>query len=137
MAQGQAREKNKIIEALKPLFKLGYSVTKACKYAGVPQSTVATWITNDEELRLKISIWQNEINIAARKNWSNEINQGSYQASKEWLAAKESDEFQPKQKLIHVGDEENPIAVKYDFENMSVEELQRYLAGGVTKASKD
>jgi len=40
MAQGKARNKEETIEALKPYFKMGCSVLKACNYGGIPQSTV-------------------------------------------------------------------------------------------------
>lgn len=69
MAQGKEWNKEKIIyEVLKPLFKLGYSVRKACIYAGIPNTTVDTWLKDDPELRLEINTWQNEVSIKARKN---------------------------------------------------------------------
>lgn len=69
MAQGIERDKDKVInEILQPLFKMGYSVRKACSYAGIPSSTVDTWIQNDDDLRAKITVWQNDLALQARKN---------------------------------------------------------------------
>lgn len=93
MAQGKAWDKQKAIEVLKPYFQLGCSVTKACKYAGIAQSTVQTWIDNDEHLRLEITAWQNEISAKARANWRAKIASGEYQPSLQWLEKQEKDEF--------------------------------------------
>lgn len=68
MAQGRAWNKQEVIEALKPYWQLGYSTNKACDLAQVPQSTVQTWIGDDEELRLKIKAWQGQVSATARKN---------------------------------------------------------------------
>jgi hypothetical protein len=101
MTQGKEWNQQEVIEILKPLFQLGYSVTKACNIAGIPQSTVATWISADEELRLQITTWQNEINVIARKQWKSAIIEGKptkfgpdmYTPSKEWLERIERDDF--------------------------------------------
>jgi hypothetical protein len=90
-------DKDKIIsEVLQPLFKLGLSVTKACKYAGIPQRTVQDWIEKDDELRLKINVWQNEISLQARKNIAEKMtdkNSDRLLVSQWWLRMKERDEF--------------------------------------------
>ncbi len=86
MAQGKAWKKEKVIEALEPYFKLGCSINKACSYAGVPQSTVQTWLETDDELRLKIGAWQNEVSLQVAEA----IN---------WLSKKEKDEFADRREL--------------------------------------
>lgn len=91
--QGKARNKEETIEALSEFFKLGCSVKKACEYGGIPQSTVATWIQNDDALRIKITAWQNEMNTLARRNWKDQLEKGDYNASKDWISKKEKDEF--------------------------------------------
>ena len=93
MAQGKARDKEKTIEALMPYFKMGCSVLKACNYAGVPQSTVQTWVDNDDALRVQITAWQNEPNVLARSNWIAKMAEGDYNSSKDWISKKEKDEF--------------------------------------------
>lgn len=118
MAQGKAWDKKKVIEVLEPIFKLGYSVTKACNTAGFPQSTIQTWIDKDEELRLKITSWQNEPNLLARKNWIQAIEDGidkkkndTYTPAKEWLERKEKDEFSTRTDITSDGDKIQGIDV--------------------------
>ena len=93
MAQGKERNKEEVLEALKPYFKLGCSVLKACKYAGIPPSTVDTWIQNDDDLRVQVTAWQNEISAKARANWRAKIASGEYIPSIQWLERNEKDDF--------------------------------------------
>ena len=93
MAQGRAWDKDKVIEALKPYYKLGYSSTKACQYAGIPQPTVTEWLKNDPELLLKVTAWQNEVNATARKNIAKKVQEGDDETSKWWVERKERDEM--------------------------------------------
>lgn len=93
MSQGKAWNKEEVIEILKPYFQLGCSVNKACKHAGIAQSTVQTWIDNDEELRLKIDAWQGEVSVAARKALRTAIESNNVAPAIEWLKRKEKDEF--------------------------------------------
>jgi len=109
MAQGSARNKEKTIELLSTHFKMGCSVKKACEYGGIPQSTVQTWIDADEELRLKIKLWQNEPNTLARANWIAKMAEGDYNSSKEWLSKKEKDEFSDRTE--HTGAEGGAIEI--------------------------
>ncbi len=95
MAQGKAWDKDKVMEALKPYYKLGYSSTKACQYAGIPQPTVTEWLKNDPELLLKVTAWQNEVNTIARTNLVAKIDSGDENTSKWWLERKERDEMSP------------------------------------------
>jgi len=99
MAQGVAWDKDKILnEVLKPYFLLGYSVTKACRLAKIPQSTVDTWIQADDELRLLIESWQGMVSAKARSNIVEKI-QGTEEEppdvglSKWWLENVDRDEF--------------------------------------------
>jgi hypothetical protein len=112
MSQGKARDKEKTIEALKPYFKMGCSVIKACNYGGVPQSTVATWIEQDEALRTKITAWQNEPNVLARSNWIAKMAEGDYVSSKDWISKKEKDEFSDR--VEQTGANGSPLIVQFD-----------------------
>lgn len=95
MAQGEAWNKEEIIELLRPYLELGYSVNKACSLAGFPQSTVATWLTDDEVLRLKVEGMQNAVNLNARKNIAANIKEGKIDDSKWWIEKTDKD-FSPK-----------------------------------------
>jgi hypothetical protein len=112
MAQGSPRDKEKTIELLAPYFKMGCSVTKACNYGGIPQSTVQTWIDADETLRLKITLWQNEPNVLARSNWIAKMAEGDYNSSKDWISKKEKDEFSDRVEQTGANGEPITIAVE-------------------------
>lgn len=95
------KDKDKIVsEVLQPLFKLGLTVTKACKYAGIPQRTVQSWIEKDNVLRLKISVWQSEISLNARNNISKKIQDNDVSLSQWWLKLKEKDEFADRSEVV-------------------------------------
>ena len=116
--QGKEWNKEKVIEVLKPYLKNANSIRKACRAAGISQSTVQTWIDNDSELRLKITSWQNEISEMARENWRNKIKSGDFTASKEWLIRKEKDEFCTKQESTDLQDQSTTT----DIHNLLIED---------------
>lgn len=132
MSQGKPWDKEKVIEALMPYFKLDYTVNKACEIIGISQSTVQTWIDSDEALRLKIQAWRAEPSIQARKNWIEAMEKGrttssgpdKYTPAKEWLERRD-DEFSPKTKtdITTAGE---PISV-----------LPPHLAAVITKAEDE
>lgn len=102
MSQGKAWDKEQVVELLKPKFQLGYSVNKACELINLPASTFKTWLETDDELRLKVNAWQNEISDMARKVWQESIVTGieqkngtfdKYTPAKEWLERREKKEF--------------------------------------------
>ena len=104
MAQGKEWNKDEVMKTLEPFFKLGCSVKKACDYAGIPRTTVQTWIDADDELRLQITAWQNEMSVLARKNWRKALEAkkkgaSGYTASVDWLAKKEKDEFSERKEI--------------------------------------
>lgn len=115
MAQGKPRDKEEVIEILRPYFQLGCSVNKACKSAGIPQSTVQTWIDNDDDLRLKIGAWQDEITMLSRKAIRTAIEGNNIVPALEWLKRKEKDEFSDKTEtdITSKGESINPVLVKF------------------------
>jgi hypothetical protein len=103
MSQGKAWDRDEVIDILEPFFKMGMNVTKACKYAGVPRTTVQTWIEDDELLRLKVESWQALPSHKARANWIAKIEEGDFVASEKWLSKTEKDEFSDKTTVEHEG----------------------------------
>lgn len=101
MAQGKAWNKEKIIEALEPYLKLGYSVNKSCEIVGIAQSTVQTWIDKEDELRLKIAAWQAEPDHKARKVIVQSIQKGKVEDAKWWAERREKADFSTKQEIDH------------------------------------
>lgn len=113
MSQGKEWNQEEVIRTLEPFFKLGCNIKKACNYAGIPYTTVNTWINDSEELRIKVTAWQNEMSTQARKVLKSELEKGNYATSLEWLKRKEKDEFSDRQEFTGGGDEQNPILVKF------------------------
>lgn len=99
MSQGRAWNKDEVLKVLEPFFKLGCNVAKACEYAGISRTTVQTWIEQDEELRLKVEAWQKELSARARENWAKKLEEGDYNASRDWLERKDKDEFSQRTEL--------------------------------------
>lgn len=94
MSQGKRWNKRKVIAILKPYFQRGCSVQRACDYAGIPRTTVQTWVEKDEVLRLQITAWQNTVNVQARENVAEAVLKGKdVGISQWWLQKKEADEF--------------------------------------------
>ena len=103
MSQGKEWNKDEVIEILKPFFKLGCDVAKACNYAGIPRTTVQTWIEKDESLRLKVNVWRNELGFKARNIWAERLEKGDFNAAHEWLRKKEKDEFSDRTEITGAG----------------------------------
>lgn len=96
MAQGIAWDKEKVVQALEPYFKLGCTRRKACKYAGFDHSVLVRWEQKHPELTPKIDAWISEPNEAARRAWIGKIKEGDYTAAKDWLDRIEKDDFSTK-----------------------------------------
>lgn len=97
MARGKKREdRQAITELLKEKLKLGMSVTKACQSIGVPQQTVDQWIQDDPNLRLKVKVWQREIEDRAREVIDMKIREGDDDVAAWYLERKARDEFSTK-----------------------------------------
>lgn len=101
--------KKEILESLEPFFRLGYSRYKACKLIGFDEGLLNKWEKADSTISVKINSWIADANIKARKVWVSEIENGNYQASKEWLERKEKDEFSLKQEITQESLNLNPI----------------------------
>lgn len=99
MAQGKAftkEQRERIIESLKYYLELGYSRAKACKFIGFDETTLSKWVVNDESLSMKLTSWENAINVRARANIRDNIERGDVNDSKWWSERKEKDEFSTK-----------------------------------------
>ncbi len=101
MAQGKAWNKEEVVKVLEPFFKLGCSLTKACQYAGIPHSTLSNWLVDDEELRLKIEGWQNEMNAKAREVIQKAVINGDEKMAAWWLERREKESFSVRQENIN------------------------------------
>lgn len=121
-------DREKVISILEPFFRIGYSVTKACKAAGIPQPTVATWILQNKELRLKIEAWQSSVDTQARKVWADKVYDGDYQASRDW-AELISGEAVRNQKITQTSElTVTHVMKREEIEKMSKDEIIQRLA---------
>jgi len=98
--QGKAWDKEEVFGILEEFYRLGCSTRKACDYAGIPHSTVATWLLADDVLQAKVTSWQNHMSTLARRNWMKQLDKGDYNASEKWLSKKEKAEFSERTETI-------------------------------------
>lgn len=135
MSQGIAWNKEEVIRTLEPIFKLGCDLKKACAYAGIPYTTVHTWYSDDEELRIKINSWQNEPNLKARQNWVEAINKGVVlDPSQEWLFRKEKDEFSTRSELTGAdGNALLPEKTDRDLATAALSKFKKHATGTTEK----
>lgn len=111
MAQGKEytiEQRMELIEAIKPYLQLGYSLRRACEYAGVSHSTIYNWYINDEALRTEIKAWQGLVNTQARQNIVEHIMGNTkkgikpdLETSKWWAERRERDDFSLRQENIN------------------------------------
>ncbi len=62
MAQGKAftqKQRETIIESLRPYLEMGFSRNKACKFIGLDPTTLSKWVQDDEALSIKLVAWEN------------------------------------------------------------------------------
>lgn len=101
--QGKARtdeQKLELFRGMESYFKLGYSLNKASKLAGIPSSTAHDIINSSELLRIKMVGLQNSVTTQARQNVVTAITeQKDVALSRWWLERKEADEFKSQQKI--------------------------------------
>lgn len=71
MAQGREwtpEERETIIQSLRPYLEMGFSRNKACNFIGLTPSTLSNWVQADESLGMKLTGWENTVNVIAVKN---------------------------------------------------------------------
>lgn len=120
MSQGKRwtkEQKEKIVQSLKPYFKLNYSVKKACTLAQFPDSTFYKWVEDDPDLGARIRAWQGIVSAKARENIATAIVEGNITQSNWWAERRERDEFSTKQ----IKTEE--VEVKHDLSKEAKKEL--------------
>lgn len=70
MAQGKAytpEQRETIIQSLKEYLELGLSRNKSCELIGLPPQTLSNWVQEDEALGMKLTGWENAVNVIAIK----------------------------------------------------------------------
>jgi len=69
---------------------------ECCLYVGINPSTLYRYIEKNPDFSKRKELLKRTPNIQAKQNWVNEIKQGTYASSKEWLERKSKDEFSMK-----------------------------------------
>ena len=92
---------------IQPYLQRGCTVHEACLEAKVPYNTVNDYLNKwDElsgELRDAITQAQNIPIVMARKVWLSKIQEGDYQASRDYLKAKRKEEFSERSEVNNTG----------------------------------
>ena len=108
--QGVAYKKDEVLEALRPLLQLGYSVTNACGQIGIAEETVHVWLKKNPALLAKVRAWQEMASNAARHVLVKSIVEDKDQDNaKWWLERKQKAEFSQRQEVT--GEDGGPIVV--------------------------
>lgn len=72
---------------------LGYSIAKACMLSGLPQQTVSDYYRDSDKFRLAVDSLIHAPNVKARAVWVKKVQEGDYNASRDWLSAREKEDF--------------------------------------------
>lgn len=112
MSQGVPWNKKEVIDALSHYLRLGYSVNRACELVEIPQSTVATWVSDDVALRLKIKAWQGSVSSKAREIVAKSIADGNKDDARWWLERREKKDFSTRQEVTGSDGEDIGVLVK-------------------------
>lgn len=71
MAQGvefTEKERDNIIQSIRPHLELGFSRNKACALVGLPPQTLSNWVKEDESLGMLLTSWENMTSAIAMAN---------------------------------------------------------------------
>jgi hypothetical protein len=85
MAQGKAfteEQRETIIESLRPFLEMGFSRNKACDFIGLDPTTLSKWSQSDAALSMKLTGWENMINVQAINNLQRAVMEEAKDGSK-------------------------------------------------------
>lgn len=77
MSQGKPytqKERDMIIESLRPYLEAGLSRNKACDAIGFDPTTLSVWVQASEALSMKLRGWENTLNLLAMSNIADALN---------------------------------------------------------------
>lgn len=98
MQQGKqytSEQVNKVLKVIQENLTNGQSRNNACIMAGISPSTLSRWLKLDDELAMKVSTWESNLNYLARDNIASAIKENNLPISK-WYLEKTDNYFNPK-----------------------------------------
>jgi hypothetical protein len=105
MAQGKAftdEQRDVIIQSLQPYLEMGLSRNRACSLIGLPPQTLSNWVQEDEALGIKLTGWENAMNVLATANIKSalekesEMDDTKKETSKWWAERRMKEDFSTK-----------------------------------------
>lgn len=118
-------ERNELFAALEGYLAMGFSLKKACSLSDIPYSSMRDMLSIMEPLRAKTMALQNTVNVTARTNIINAIEQGDISTSKWWL--EHFDHPEPQVSPQYGGMEEAKLTIA-EFKDELVEETREQAA---------
>lgn len=116
-------EQHELFEVLESYLAMGFSLKKACSLSDIPYSSMRDMLSIMEPLRAKTIALQNTINVTARTNIINAIEQGDVNASKWWL--ERFDHLEPQISPQYGGMEEALLTVAETKQEREEETLEQ------------
>lgn len=104
---------------------MGFSLKKACSLSDIPYSSMRDMLSIMEPLRARTMALQNTVNVTARRNVINAVEQGDVNASKWWL--ERFDNLEPQISPQYGGMEEARLTIA-EFKDELVEETKEQAA---------
>ena len=95
-------ERHELFTVLESYLAMGFSLKKACSFVDIPYSSMRDMLLMSEPLRAHTRALQNSVNVTARANIINSIEQGNINDSKWWL--ERFDDIEPQASPIHGGE---------------------------------
>jgi hypothetical protein len=121
MSQGKAftlKERESIIESLKPFLEIGLSRNKACESIGLDPTTLSKWVQADESLSMKLQGMENTLNYLVLANISSAIQAesemtGNRKEMSQWYAERRmKKEFSTRTE--NTGADGSPLVISFD-----------------------
>ena len=88
-----------VLAKLEEGFMMSLTDDECCLYADINPSTLYRYIEKNPEFSKRKELLKRTPNIKAKSNWYDEIKQGNYTSSKEWLERRDKEHFSTRQEV--------------------------------------
>lgn len=100
------------LKKLREAFSKSFTDEEACLYANISTTTLYAYCKKNPDFSDKKEQLKKNPNLKAKQVWIDKIEEGDYNASKEWLERKSREEFSTKQNIDQNTTIESDITVK-------------------------